>query len=109
MFFPSLVVATLLGRAVSARVAECTTASYVLPVQVESVDLPIPEPKNQAELTGSLVPSLAPTAVHPNFGTKNSSFSVSISTIYCVPENWDNSTVNLALHGCVFFAAHFFL
>lgn len=101
MLFASLVATALLGSVASARIAECTTQSYVLPVEVESVDLPIPVPQSQAELTGSLVPSLAPTAAHPNFATKNSSFKASISTIYCVPQDWDNSTVNLAVHGCV--------
>ncbi len=106
MFMLSGFLAILIASAVLAdgdgRVAQCVTKDVVIALNVTAFDIPIPIPASQEELTGTIVPALAPTAPKPSFNNSQFLANYSIATLICTPPNFDGGVVNFALHGYVY-------
>ncbi|KAF9027052.1 hypothetical protein BDZ89DRAFT_1067224 [Hymenopellis radicata] len=74
-FLALLFASTVLANG-DGRVAQCVTKDFVISLNVTTLDIPIPVPSSQEELTGTIVPALAPTAPQPSLGFTKSYWDV---------------------------------
>ncbi|KAF9032110.1 alpha/beta-hydrolase [Hymenopellis radicata] len=100
-FLALLFASTVLANG-DGRVAQCVTKDFVISLNVTTLDIPIPVPSSQEELTGTIVPALAPTAPQASFENRQLVANYSIATLICSPPNFDGGVVNFALHGLGF-------